>query len=801
MKFLILLIISLFCIIYHDLLSVDKIFIHDSIVWYGQFHYYLESLIDGHFPFWDPYLIGGTPFYPNINFARDLDPLMFLPILLVKVLGVNTLTSFIYFCLFELVIFVIGAFYLFEYITGCRKSAVVSSGILLFSITPTSLSQFGVVTVSFLTPFALYFLLLFFDNIKNQKKYLYLFCFVLIFGISINMNIPVYFLFNISIFLIVIFAVRIVNIGEVVRNLYDSKSILFLFLSAIILIMMAAPLFALYKDSKGEIFPSVRIIQKNNGNFKKIMASEYGDSVLSDKFYKQMGIYNSYGNILNLIYPDMYKPPAVKKKLTFFDARMAETLLYIGIIPFVFSIIGLIYGKSRRRCLAITMLILIFVNMFSFHAVVAQPNFVQKIFNILFPPLKMVDVKEVFSSFFLLYLTMLLSMGLKIFFDKEEFMDLIRKKSPHIIAICFAVLLVKSAITGYFWGKLFFTSTHDLFVLVLLLLFIILILCQYLMNIVGRKLFCGLILLLMFADIAYYNIEIKPYALQKNTIGPLLSEKTTNKTGEQFEYFRIPFLYAPIAFGETIFKIKGAMPRGHNHHMFTTKRYYDYITHVPLGNQFILSGLIYPIIRFYPNDKIKVFKDKRRLLDYFSSVDDPWMLEKYLFIEENETKGAGSIGRARLQDINQFEDVSWLRPDYIMYSYSEFLHREQKRFKEIRKNLNQYLATQEYQLTVEEFNPNGITISVKNQIDGYLYYNDGWSEYWRAYDGGREIPIKTANYNFKAVFLEKGAHVIKFVYAPIHYRLGLILYLGGFLFAFIIICYIKIRWKYLNVCN
>lgn len=241
MRRLFLLIICLFFLIYYKLLIGKEIFIHDSIIWYGQFHYYLESLINGYIPFWNPYLITGTPFYPDISFARVLDPLILLPILFVKVLGIDTLTSFTYFCLLESSIFVIGAFYLFKYITGCRNSALIASGVLLFSVASTMFRQVGVIAVSFLTPFALYFLLLFFDNIKNQKKYLYLSCFVLVSGISMNMYIPSYFLFNLFAFLVTIFALKIVNFGSIIRSLYDKKLFAFLSLSIIILIMMTSP--------------------------------------------------------------------------------------------------------------------------------------------------------------------------------------------------------------------------------------------------------------------------------------------------------------------------------------------------------------------------------------------------------------------------------------------------------------------------------------------------------------------------------------------------------------------------------
>ncbi|NUO09606.1 MAG: YfhO family protein [Candidatus Brocadia sp.] len=82
------------------------------------------------------------------------------------------------------------------------------------------------------------------------------------------------------------------------------------------------------------------------------------------------------------------------------------------------------------------------------------------------------------------------------------------------------------------------------------------------------------------------------------------------------------------------------------------------------------------------------------------------------------------------------------------------------------------------------FSPNRASFSIQNQKPGFFYYADGWSPYWKAYDNNKPVPVLKANYNFKAVFLPPGEHIVTFVYRPVHYLfvlgcycLGLIL--GG----------------------
>ena len=741
----------LFFLIYYKLLIGYEIFTHDSIVWCGRFHYYIENIVNGCLPFWDPYIISGTPFYPNINFAGLLSPLIIIPMFMVKILGINILSAFVYFQLFNLAIFIIGSFYLFRFITKCNISASVFALVLLFAVAPPFFRQSGTIEFALLTPFAIYFLLSFLDNIKNTSnlKYFYLFCFVLVFGISMNIGIPAYFLFNLFAFITTLFILKIIKLNELIKLAYDKKFLLFLFLSFFILFLMFAPLFALYKDSgiNGEIFPSVRVLQKNNGQFKKIIASDINESVLSEKFTANLGVYNSYGNILNLIYPKMYKSYfGPSNFFTAFFTRndyIAETFMYIGIIPLIFAIIGFIYSKSRYKYLASIMLVIIFINMFSFQGVHDRPpNFLQKFFNSIFPPLKMIEVREVFSTFFLLYLVILASLGFKLFFDSYS----------------------KFNVTGYL---------------------------ARLVPKLRNRLFYTLILVVIFIDLFVYNINMKQFVLQNNTLTFKKSELQKKHENLKFEYFRIPFLDTPIAFGESILKIKGAISRGNNHHMFTTKRYYDYLTHVPLENQFVLSGIVYPVIRFYCNDKVRVFHDRKSLLKMFTE-EKAEVLTKYLFIEDNKDV-ISAVSTEKLKKLNMYENVTSLKENNIKNCYYNFLKKKLPELKKIRKNLNLYLNTPEYSIDVKEFTPNRVVIFLKNKINGYLYYNDGYSKYWKAYDGGKEIPIKIANYNFKAVFLENGEHTISFVYSPVHYRLSLIMYYSGILFFLILILFLYLN--------
>jgi hypothetical protein len=91
------------------------------------------------------------------------------------------------------------------------------------------------------------------------------------------------------------------------------------------------------------------------------------------------------------------------------------------------------------------------------------------------------------------------------------------------------------------------------------------------------------------------------------------------------------------------------------------------------------------------------------------------------------------------------------------------------------------------------FDANKVTFSVHNEKPGFLYYADGWSPYWKAYDNGKSVEVLKANYNFKAVFIPPGEHIISFVFEPNHYIGALGCYFVALVFALSLIIVLFIR--------
>jgi hypothetical protein len=76
-----------------------------------------------------------------------------------------------------------------------------------------------------------------------------------------------------------------------------------------------------------------------------------------------------------------------------------------------------------------------------------------------------------------------------------------------------------------------------------------------------------------------------------------------------------------------------------------------------------------------------------------------------------------------------------------------------------------------YQVTLLD-TPNGVTIHADLDAPGYLVLADTWYPGWQATVNGEPSDILRANYAFRAVWLEAGAHTVSMVYRPISILVG-----------------------------
>jgi len=711
-------IVLLFFVIYSDIFLLKKIFTHDTLVWYGSFHYYIESLGRGEFPYWDPYLICGTPFYPNIPLHGLLDPLVLLCAAAVKFLGVETLTAYIYFRLARLLLFAGGAFLLYRAISGHLIGSLLSAGVLLFALPHSYFPQFGTIDTVYLTPYAMCLLLYFLQNPAGPKRALFIAAFTLVSGLSMVVYVPSFYVFNLIVFLTGIVIFRIVPVRPVVSALREPRLAVFAGTCLLITAMMAAPpLMTMLKDTSGngELFPMQRIIQKNDRIFKQIVASDIDTGSLSEKFTNSRGIFNSWGNVVGMLTPDV--PHWLGADLTSYIHQ------YLGIIPLLLVVIGIRFSPPRFRLLLLLLTTVHFLNGFSATGVHDQPfNMVQRFFNMIFPPLSLYQGRENFGYFVMLFLGVFLAMGFSVLVDRPEILGAHKR---FILLLCLGLLGLKAVLAGIGAGSFIATSAFDLFAVVQIAVFAVCIVLPAKGQLRYRAVVLTLILLTA-VDLISYSLRYKVDILQDgSSFYRALSATSAPSAPEEFQFFREPVVLRPmrhpLAFEESIFRTKGALSLGFNHSLFTTKRYYDFLTHVPLENQYYLNGMVLPILQFFPLDRVQEVSDKNALLGLYT-LSSGSGITGGLFIEK---PGRMPVKREIVRDFRQYPDAPWLLPEAMLNTSSLFMTANAPTVEAVRRSVRDTVRTPDALIKVQEFTANGISAYVMNRLDGYLYYNDG----------------------------------------------------------------------------
>jgi len=797
---------AVFCYIYSDLLFGNAIFTGDSLFWYGSFYYFVDCIVHGSFPFWNPSVMSGTYFYPDISIIGLLDPAVLLSALLVKTTSLSSFTIYVYFRILRLIIFTCGSYLLISHITRSRLSAATAAGILFLAVAPVYFLQAAAVDLILYTPVALWCILRLWEAPSDPRKGLWIFILAVASGISMNIFIPVYFLFNLTVFVIGLAVLDRKRIPEVVKSLVAGSGAWIISGALVLVFMMAAPPLSVYlKDAgaNGELFPVLRIVQK--GGFRQIPASDLSRDSLSNLFTDDRGLFASYGFLLRLLFhqgPDSI--PLLDEKNNFYS----ELDTYIGVISLIIAVIAGIHSRTKYKRLIIIMIATIGVNFLgSFAHDFKSYNTVQKAFNATFPLLKMMEVRQSLGSFVIFYLCVLMGMGLSLLFNRDG-MENPKKLLRSIVFVSAVIFATKVIISNLMGNSLLAVTAYDYYALFQIVVFVLWAIL-YLGKRVEATASIAVLLCLLAADIGLYAFNRhsretpQDIKLMNEIMVPIpfkeLTGIDTRGSNLNFRLMKKPFSqYIYFAFQDNINKTNVILPPNASRIPFCTRRYYDFLTQVNIQKQFYLAGVTFPVLHFTPYDRAYAAADRKTALTMINNLPDgvsalngpPVVIEKQTKLEPSADNN--NLSR-RLSD---YPPAAEYVGDNVLSQneFDKFRAKYSAELAEIDRTRALYWNnTGIEEPDVVSFDPNELAVDVTNSVSGYFVYDDGWSKYWEAYDNDRPVPLYIANYNSKAVFLEPGRHRVRFVFNPLPYRIALFLHYSGLLAAVSIIGILLLR--------
>lgn len=98
-------------------------------------------------------------------------------------------------------------------------------------------------------------------------------------------------------------------------------------------------------------------------------------------------------------------------------------------------------------------------------------------------------------------------------------------------------------------------------------------------------------------------------------------------------------------------------------------------------------------------------------------------------------------------------------------------------------------------VTFTKYEEQESVMNVGTDRDGLLFISDAYYPGWHAYIDGKLTLIYRADFNFRGVFVPAGNHIVRFIYDPLSFKIGLWLSLTVFFVTGSIYCYAKGREK------
>ena len=760
---------------------------HDSIGWFGAYHYFYSSIGRGVFPFWNPYSQTGTPFFPNLQAFGLLEPSHFIFILIQKLTGSTTLTTYLFHFLFCYSVFIIGTYNSLRVITKNNKISLLFSFILLLACFPIFMRQMGTLTFFFLIPFITFFLTKLLEEGDVNKKGFYFFVIVSLCAISFLIHIPTGTVFYVLLFFLLAFILKMVDMRKRFQFIASKYGLFWIGASIMILILISSPVATLYYESlnNNELFPSIRVQQLARANLPKMFASDLGSSIFLEGKCLTHSI--TLGNLVGLVLePSPYIP-----KLGF---QPSEVVLYISILPlfclcFVMRHLKEVKDKYAYLFLGIAVFTLLLMCNFK-RGIVDPLSLFQRIISSVVPTLDKIETLQNFGTLFLFCLVVTSAIG---------YIKVLHNGSKTIWVAALSVLAFRYLIffainfLGWLQGKLAFPVLFGISIISIIYILSVVslgsLLGKPIISILKRiriEQLRTISVILLLMDLVFFNIyHIKVGGVIGREFYATLKRENILETRleDSFINYREPFLSSencfPTFFGHEIlnvrkFALPGVVKRYFggcytpNDHIFSTQYYYDYLVNVRIDNQLATSNVVYPILNFYPIENVIIVKDKYEAIRRINELDIE-TLGRYIFIEKNK--------RSFLTP-SVFPDSSHLfdPENNLRFSPAELVNFESA------KTLK-YPGNGDVNFRIEYYDVNNLSVIIETFEDGYFYFGDGYSKHWKAFLDDQEVKIEKTNINFKSVYVPKGKHSLFFIYDPVYFRYSVYASLVGSVFA------------------
>ncbi|MCP4369899.1 MAG: YfhO family protein [Deltaproteobacteria bacterium] len=371
---------------------------HDSILWgYPTFQYYAESIMNGHYPLWNPFSHAGEPFYPSVVQRKFFDPILFLVIYLGKFASKDIVVLYNWSYFVQGMVMVFGIYLVLRQWTHTLFIRLTLMPVMLYSsIMLGSLRQPGILDLFIWVPYITFFLL----RIVYYKNYGW-HNWLLLLSI-IGLNSQSYFFSGTWIFLLFFFLGLLIFRMDLLRDLFrNGKITTKLAVAAVVMLAMMTPNITLMLDKNEYVFP-VRMISKSILDGKPQFcpqSHEGGPEDMVDGLnmpynaISHTGTFSTIWDFIQIISPD--GNPHIRWSHRKNWGIPSEAYMYLGFLPWGIAVLGLVFGRHDLK----KSWFVIFVGFGLL--ILGPPGGVHRLLYYVYPPLWFVRHTHLFVLFFL----------------------------------------------------------------------------------------------------------------------------------------------------------------------------------------------------------------------------------------------------------------------------------------------------------------------------------------------------------------------------------------------------------------
>lgn len=711
---------------------------HDTLLSYANVYYFWDSLSNGYIPYWDPFTNAGESRFMFWQLGFLLRPTMFIWFFIAKIFHLS-LFSVYHLELFTLfVIFCLGCYLFFRKIFDSKISAYIA----FIAITFSSLSVVYWWQVSFiLTVYILpWILLCALYILEGRKRALIPLAFLV--GISVAGIHSMYLIFYCFILIMML-----VLTGAITRPNVIILNYKYLILAVLIIILLTAYLLPMlfYKDT---LVPFVKIINTPPEQMSENLVRSFGWLY---EHSKQLNFFNFFGLFL-----PQFSSQFFTNALLWMPAQ--DTVMYVGLIPFILLLIGLIWGSHKYKLgFIFTTIILLFM-------LQGASSFMMQFAYYFFPKFSWLDYMGLFYGYFMFNLCFFVGLGMdRLIKDAREADSQQFKKYFKIILAMsiFYFVTIGGLLAGVFiflrknlgvflrqketsgvWLMERMSATYSLAVEMFFYTQFFLLMAALVFYFLKNKdiIFRNKIIFIVFiiiVDLLFINYPVLNYTTNKRlTNVPQYATETKYsdlRLKEVNDFPQALYLYAPALMKQ--FSAYDPAKNNWPAHLLESESFYAFrtsSTSAPVKN--IILGIDAPKLRLLPQ---AIMAPRDEIIE---------LLEK-----------------ATIEDINKTAYIE----ETIPVSYSFLIS-------------NNYSTSSKETLTgdieVLKFDANRLELKVISNQDSFLYYSDGYDKYWTATIDNKPTKIYKTNLAFKSIILPKGEHKVVFLYNPFWFKMGLYSY-------------------------